>query len=59
MVYDIYQLLDEVEDYELDDLVHQTKSEEATGINNCGKEEQLSYLLESGWTIKSIKEVLS
>jgi beta-lactam-binding protein with PASTA domain len=45
-----------VDEVDLDDLVHKTKSEEATSINNTGFEEQLSYLLQAGWTIETIKQ---
>jgi hypothetical protein len=39
---------------DLDDLVHDTKSAEASDINNGGPEAQVRYLLESGWTKKDL-----
>jgi ribosomal protein S27AE len=34
---------------ELDELVHDFKSVEASDINNSGTEDQIKYLLEAGW----------
>lgn len=38
----------------LDDLVHDTKSQEASEINNGGPESQVQYLLESGFSLEDI-----
>jgi DNA-directed RNA polymerase subunit RPC12/RpoP len=42
----------------LDDLVDDYKSIEATNINNCGPQEQIAYLIESGMTWEDIKNEL-
>jgi hypothetical protein len=39
----------------LDELVHDVKSQEASAINNDGKGAQVSYLLESGFTRKTLR----
>jgi hypothetical protein len=36
----------ELSEQELDEMVHELKSQEASGINNGGRDEQLAYLLE-------------
>jgi len=46
---------------DLDDLVHDAKSEEASDINNQGIESQVQYLVDSwGWkeAVKAIRETL-
>jgi hypothetical protein len=44
--------------YLLDEMVHEEKSAEATGINNAGPEAQLTYLRSSGWGDQWILERL-
>lgn len=34
---------------DLDEAVHDMKGEEAAAINNSGREEQIQYLIDSGW----------
>jgi hypothetical protein len=43
---------------DLDDLVHDCKSEEAAAINNGGQDEQIDYLLASGMLVKDVLEKL-
>ncbi len=42
----------------LDDLVHDAKSSEASGINNAGMPEQVEYLLSVGFEPEEIVERL-
>jgi hypothetical protein len=44
---------------DLDELVHDTKGEEAANINNGGIDAQIDYLLESGWSLESIWDALN
>lgn len=44
---------------ELDNLVHNIKSAEATRINNEGAVSQIHHLLKSGLTLKYIKKVIT
>lgn len=39
----------------LDEIVHDTKSKEASEINNEGIDSQLNYLLQSGFSLEDIK----
>lgn len=48
--------LGDISDDALDMLVHDTMSKTGSGINNRGIEGQLIFLLDSGWTLKDIKE---
>lgn len=43
---------------DLDELVHDMKSQEASNINNGGIDEQIDYLLGSGWTLDGIWDAL-
>lgn len=38
----------------LDDLVHDTASQIASNVNNCGFKEQVRFLKENGWTEEQI-----
>lgn len=42
----------------LDELVHDVLSKQASGINNQGYPEQLSFLLESGFSLEELKKEL-
>ena len=54
------RLLSELLDEEtLDGLVHDVKSEEASSINNDGKEAQVRFLLNSGFTRDDLLRELS
>lgn len=46
------------ESFQLDDMVHDGKSSEASGINNQGMREQLDYLESLGFTFEQIKKYL-
>lgn len=47
-----------IKDEDLDDLVHDQASREASGINNDGMREQVRYLLECGWSEDDICDAL-
>jgi hypothetical protein len=42
----------------LDEEVHDAKSEEAANINNAGPESQIDFLLESGYSLDRIEQIL-
>lgn len=43
---------------DIDMLVHDVKSNEATDINNKGVEAQVKYLLASGWSAEQILDMI-
>ena len=50
--------MDDISSEELDELIHEIKNNEATIINNNGKEAQLRYLTQLGYTYSDILKVL-
>ncbi len=46
------------DDGDLDDLVHDAKSQEASSINNEGVEAQVRFLLETGYTLETLRAAL-
>lgn len=58
VVNELLSLITEDDSIALDGLVHDSKSKEATDINNEGSRSQLTYLLDSGYTMEQLKEEL-
>jgi len=56
---DLLNLYDELDlqDGDLDNEVHGSKSKEASDINNGGAGAQITYLLESGYEVESLKDM--
>jgi len=44
--------------FNLDDLIHEVKSKEASNLNNRGITAQLEYLQRAGFSLKEIKEII-
>ena len=44
---------------ELDDEVHDAKANEAADINNQGTEAQITYLLEAGYSVERLEEIIN
>ena len=63
MAYDHRESKDELVDAgikpsDLDDLIQDVKSKEATEINNAGMDAQIHFLLQRGWTVADITKLV-
>ncbi len=54
----VEELCELLDDGDLDDLVHDAKSHEASAINNEGTEAQVLFLLENGYTLETLRVAL-
>ena len=52
------ELVEQLQAEELDDLVHDMKSLEASNINNEGVESQIDYLLAGGMSLEEIEKAV-
>ncbi len=52
------ELAKEMDGNPLDDEVYSVKDDEASNINNDGPEAQIRYLMNNGYTLKGLQEIL-